>query len=532
MADPVVNTKLGKVKGKVSKNENGVQFYTFKGIPYAKPPVGELRFAVPQPADPWKGVRDGTKDCNFCAQFDKKSGTVVGDEDCLYLNVYTPKLPKKNSLSLPVMVYFHGGGFVFGDGTVSTNHGPEFLIEKDVVLIIPNYRLGILGFLSLDRKEAPGNMGLRDQVEALKWVQKNIASFGGDANNVTIFGISAGGASVEYLLLSPTAKGLFHKAIAQSGTSLIHWAQNNNVKELASKIPVQKGKSFTSDDDLLSYLKEMPFKELISSSMAAIQANAFKGGIHFGFVPTVEKPTDWEPFLSKSTYNLLARGEFTKVPYMVGVCTREGLLMVSHCAPVLEKFIKEKKFTDYFPFELDDVEITELEARLKQIYLEGNNVSSEADAFAIDFFGDADFFGGVHTAAMLISKHNSPVYFYEFAHDGALNYVKKCEGTVREGACHGDEGGYLLKNEVLTDQLTDADEYVQNVMLELWTNFAKNGDPNPKSDNLLMETKWEPISETGTACFVINEKPYLKDEIFPERAKLYEEFYEKKFGEK
>lgn len=430
---------------------------------------------MPKSPSSWQNIRDGTKDCNFCAQFDKNSGSVVGDEDCLYLNVYTPKLPEKNSSSLPVMVYFHGGGFVFGDGTVSTNHGPEFLIEKDVVLVIPNYRLGILGFLSLDRKEAPGNMGLRDQVEALKWVQNNITNFGGDPKNVTIFGISAGGASVEYLLMSPMAKGLFHKAIAQSGTSLLHWAQNKNVKDLATKIPEIKGKTIAGDENLLKYLKEMPIEELITSSMSAIQANKFKGGLHFGFVPTIEKPIDWEPFLSNSPYSLLSRGEFTKVPYMTGVCSREGLLMVSHGSQLLEKLTKENKFSDYFPFELDDLETSNVEIRLKHIYLEGEKTSNEADSYAIDFFSDADFFGGVHTAAMLISKHNSPVYFYEFAYDGALNYVKKNHGIGREGACHGDEGGYLLKNEALTDELSESDKLVQNMMLDLWSNFAKNG---------------------------------------------------------
>lgn len=429
------------------------------------------------------------------------------------------------------MFFCHGGGFVFGNGTDNTHHGPEFLIEKDVVLVSINYRVGILGFLSLDRKEAPGNMGLKDQVEALKWVKKNIASFGGDPNNVTIFGISAGGASVEYLLLSPTAKGLFHKAIAQSGSSLIHWAQNNSVKELAYKIPVLQGKTISNDEDLLKYLKEMPIKELLSSSLNVILANRLKGGIFFGFVPTIEKPSDWEPFISKPTYQLLAKGEFTKIPYMTGMCTREGLLMVSHGAPVLEKFVAEKNMLDYFPFELDDNEKPKLEAKLKEIYLEGEKTSTEADAFAIDFFSDADFVGGIYTAAMLLSKHTSPVYFYEFAYDGGLNYLKKCYNVDREGACHGDDGGYLLKSDKLTGEVSETDKYVQNVMLELWTNFAKNGDPNPKTRELI-STKWEPITETGPACFVINEKPHMKYKIYPARVKLYEEYYEKKCSEK
>lgn len=375
------------------------------------------------------------------------------------------------------MVFFHGGGFMFGNATDSTKHGPDYLLEKEVILVTPNYRVGILGFLSLDHKEAPGNMGLRDQVMALKWVQKNIINFGGDPNNVTIFGISAGGASVEYLLLSPLPEGLFHKAIAQSGSSLIKWAQNSstNVRELALRIPVLKGKNITENSDLLQYLKELPIRDLIKFSMAALQAESFKGGIHFGFVPVVEKPTDWEPFLSKSTYESLANGNFTKVPFMTGVCNREGLLVVSHGKPILDDLIKEKNFVDHFPFELEDEERNEVENQLKAIYLEGEHISNDVDAFAVDFFSDADFLGGIYTAAMLIAKNNYPVFFYEFAYDGGLNYLKKKYSINREGACHGDDGGYILKCDTLTDPLSKTDKFVQNLILEMWTNFAKYG---------------------------------------------------------
>lgn len=372
------------------------------------------------------------------------------------------------------MVFIHGGGFLFGNGTDSTKHGPEFLIEKDVVVVSLNYRVGILGFLALGLKEAPGNMGLRDQALALRWVKKNIGNFGGDANNVTIFGISAGGASVEYLLLSPLAAGSFHKAIAQSGSSLLPWAQNSNIKQLASKIPAQRGKTITDDVKLLEYLKDLPINELITSSVAVVFSEKFKGGIYFGFVPTVEKANGWEPFIGKSTFNTLSNGDFTKVPYMSGICTREGLLTVPLNKPVLDDLVREKNFVDHFPFDLDDNERADVEAKLKSIYLEGEHITDDEDAFAIDFFTDTDFFGGVYTSAKLISRH-TPVYFYEFSYDGALNYLKKSCGINRQGACHGDDGGYLLKNKLLTDAVSKSDEFVQKLMLDLWTNFAKTG---------------------------------------------------------
>lgn len=390
------------------------------------------------------------------------------------MNVYTPKLPSKGSTPIPVMVFIHGGGFLFGNGTDDTKHGPDYLVEKDVVIVSLNYRVGILGFLALGLKDAPGNMGLRDQALALLWVKKNIGNFGGDSQNVTIFGISAGGASVEYLLLSPLAAGLFHKAIAQSGSSLLPWAQNSNIKKLALKIPTQKGKTLTNDDKLLQYLKNLPINELITSSIAAVASEEFKGGIYFGFVPTVEEPNGWEPFIGSSTYEALSKGAFTKVPYMSGVCTREGLLTVSHSKQVLDDLVKEKNFVDHFPFELDDVERVDVAAELKSIYLDGEHITDDDDAFAVDFFTDTDFFGGIYTSAKLISKYTS-VHFYEFSYDGALNYLKKCHGINRKGACHGDDGGYLLKHKLLTETLSKSDKFVQNLMLNLWTNFAKTG---------------------------------------------------------
>ncbi|XP_034831504.1 juvenile hormone esterase-like [Maniola hyperantus] len=523
--NPIVNVTEGKLSGKVCKTTSGSQFLSFKGIPYAKPPVEELRFAAPEQPEPWEGIRDATKECNICAQFDRETLQLIGDEDCLYLNVYTPCLPRSDTDLLPVMVFFHGGGFVNGNGTDDSVHGPDYLIEKNVVVVSLNYRLGVLGFLSLDCKEAPGNMGLKDQVQALKWVQQNINNFNGDPNNVTIFGISAGGASVEYLLLSPMAKGLFHKAIAQSGSSILSWAQNNRIKKLAAMIPLLKKKVITDNQELLKFLKTMSTKDLIATAMLVIAADEFKGGIHFGFVPSIEKQGDWEPFLTKSTYKMLAQGEFNKVPFISGFCTREGLIMLP-VPNVYEKIAKEKKFVDLLPFHLDDIEKIEYETKFKAVYLEGDKEYKDEDSFAINYFTDLSFLGGVYVATSLIAKNSSPVYFYEFKYDGNLNYLKKKLKIDKEGACHGDDGGYLVKSDLLKGNLSDTDKLVRDRMCQMWTNFARFGDPTPKTDSLI-PTTWEPIAETGMACLLINDTLTMKYEIYPERIKLFKELYEK-----
>ncbi|XP_014362171.2 esterase FE4 [Papilio machaon] len=525
MSAPEVTITDGKLRGKICQSLNGVKFYTFKGIPYAKPPVGDLRFSIPEPPEPWEGVKDTTKNCNICAQYDRATGTVIGDEDCLYLNVYTPRLPHEGP-QLPVMVFIHGGGFLFGNGTDDTLHGPDYLIEKEVVIVSLNYRLGILGFLSLGQKGASGNMGLKDQLLALKWVQQNIAQFGGDPKNVTIFGVSAGGASVEYLLLSPTTKGLFHKAIAQSGSSLLHWAQNNEIEKLAYKIPLIKKKFPGNNDELLKILKEMPVKELIQASMIALAMGTHRGGITFGFVPTVEKSGDWEQFINKSTYDMLSNGEFTKVPFMSGFCTREGLLMIPFNPQKIENISSTKSFVSELPFNFDITEKDELDKKLKLVYLEGEKTHKDDDYYAIDFLTDVDFLGGVYVATSLIAKKNSPVYFYEFSYDGNLNYFKKTRNIDRGGACHGDDGGYLIKCDIFKEaEISETDKLVRERMSTMWTNFAKFGNPTPTVDDIIT-TKWEPVTDIMSYLF-IDDKLTMKENPYPNRTKLYEELYKK-----
>ena len=213
----IVSTPLGEVQGKA-----GDGWERYAGIRYAQPPVGELRFKAPVPVEPWEGVYDGTRYGASSHQNVADASALFGDrpgpemsEDCLFLNVYTPKADDGRR---PVMVWIHGGAYVGGSGDIY--HGSSFCRRGDVVIVTLNYRLGLLGFLPLDAMDAEyagaGNNGIRDQIEALHWVQRNISAFGGDPDNVTIFGESAGAGSVMALLAAPEAEGLFHKAIAQS----------------------------------------------------------------------------------------------------------------------------------------------------------------------------------------------------------------------------------------------------------------------------------------------------------------------------
>nr|CAD7574329.1 unnamed protein product [Timema californicum] len=202
-----VTVKQGSLRGRKVISQPGSTYYSFQGIPYARPPVGYRRFKRPEPPDSWSGIRNALVEGSACIHIDSIFKRIQGEEDCLYLNVYTPKLPGGYTPLKPVMVWIHGGGFHEGSGN-TTIFGPDYLVHADVVLVTLNYRLGVLGFLCLNDTDVSGNNGLKDQVEALKWVQQNIAQFAGDPGNVTIFGESAGGACVHYHLLSPMSKGI------------------------------------------------------------------------------------------------------------------------------------------------------------------------------------------------------------------------------------------------------------------------------------------------------------------------------------
>ena len=243
---PVVETEYGKVQGfRYSVQElEGVSGSAYLGIPFAEPPVGSRRFRRPEPLRrPWTGIRNANRLPSSCYQEpdvffgEEFPGSTMWNpntelsEDCLMLNVWVPDDPRsrntrrpKNDAKKPVMVWIFGGGFYSGTTTLDVYDGRILAAEYDVVVVSVGYRVGALGFFCLDHPSAPGNMGLFDQLMGLQWVQRNIGAFGGDANNVTLFGESAGSASVSLHLLSPLSRDLFHRAILQSGSANMPWA--------------------------------------------------------------------------------------------------------------------------------------------------------------------------------------------------------------------------------------------------------------------------------------------------------------------
>ncbi|MDQ0971679.1 para-nitrobenzyl esterase [Neobacillus niacini] len=264
MTNTIIESAYGKLQG---EQINGV--FAWKGIPYAKPPVESLRFRAPELPDSWEGIRDATSFGPVAPQSQREIMEFFGNdisnmsEDCLYLNVWSKGADDKKR---PVMVWIHGGAFVSGSGSSSWYDGASFAAQGDVVVVTINYRLGIFGFLHLgeiggEEYATSANCGIQDQVAALQWVQENIAAFGGDPNNVTIFGESAGAMSIGVLLGFPSAQGLFHKAILQSGA-----AANVHASEKATKIAGHLLATLQVEPTNLSKLEELSVEQLIQAA--------------------------------------------------------------------------------------------------------------------------------------------------------------------------------------------------------------------------------------------------------------------------
>ncbi|XP_025833114.1 uncharacterized protein LOC108734580 [Agrilus planipennis] len=315
--DPCIDTPKGKILGSILTSRLGRTIYSFRGIRYAKAPINELRFQPPQPVGAWSDVYNATSDAPSCPQI----GFRPNSEDCLYLNVYITKLPDKNTKPLrPVIVRIHPGAFISSTGR-SNWSGPQYLLDEDIVLVTFNYRLGVLGFISTGEKEAPGNLGMKDQVQVLRWVKENIHSFGGDPNCVTIFGYSAGSSSVMLHMLSPMSKGLFHRAIAGSASPLRTWPTRTNLLEVVKRQARIVGcPDNVSSAQIVDCLKSVPADVLGQSARSLAEIDIFPLA---AWEPIVEPDFGQERFLVDDPVIQAAQGQFQNVPFMTGVNVEE-----------------------------------------------------------------------------------------------------------------------------------------------------------------------------------------------------------------
>ncbi|XP_044592530.1 juvenile hormone esterase-like [Cotesia glomerata] len=506
MESPIVEVEQGQLSGTRENNINGVDFYAFKGIPFAKPPVDDLRFKDPEPADSWKGIRDASKFGDRCAQNDLFTKEMTGSDDCLYLNIYTTEL--KPEVPRAVMVWIHGGAFYSGSGNDDI-YGPDYIVEKNVVLVTINYRVGIIGFLNLDDEEAPGNQGLKDQVMALKWVKQNIEKFGGDPFNVTIFGESAGSASVHYLTISPLAQGLFNKAILQSGVATNTWANAPfSAKEAAIEVSAVVGNRITDTKELIKFLRSVDALQLVQAEYAIKDLKK----LHLfenPFIPSVDLKSK-TPFLNIPVTEAAKAG--IRVPHIIGYTSDEGIVFVPTIAEssyaeieanpeelllhrTIKRFLKERNISA---------------KDIKEYFMADKEIKPENADKIVHLFTAVHFLINIHHILELQPFKDVETFVYKFefySKDSAV--MQKVFGTELEGTCHAEDIVYLFRPKLFNAMGIEPPEncstegVIRQRFVELWTNFAKTGNPNSTSQ--IVDVEWLPIENaTEFNCLKIS----------------------------
>jgi para-nitrobenzyl esterase len=462
---PVATLNSGQLRGALLDSDGAA----FKGIPYAQPPVGDLRWREPQPVKSWTGVRDAASFGAACAQNSGNRPMANSQEDCLFLNVWNAEWPAK--AKKPVMVWFHGGGNYGGTASSAASDG-ESLARHGVVLVTVNYRLNIFGFFAhpeLTKESAhhaSGNYGLMDQVAALKWVRDNIAKFGGDPANVTIFGQSAGAVDVNVLMTSPLAKGLFQRVIAESGTVTRNPDDATlGLTALGALMKVKSGPVSYSDAPSLAEaektgeqlsggkslkdLRALPMEELLKMvSGPRLSIGPANGVVADGWV------------FPKPPAQVFAAGEEQKVPLLIGNNSRERTppgtpveltramegAMNAMYGPLATRAFALYGINNYSPPEPDPL------------------YGSEAAQWTVDTMYRCPVVAELawHAAA------GNPAYEYQFD--------RAAPGREAAGATHGAEVAYVFGR--LGANYAQADRDLSSAMEQYWTNFAKAGDPN------------------------------------------------------
>ena len=451
VADPnVVTTDKGAVRGTSTETMR-----QFKGLPYAAPPVGALRWAPPQPAAAWTTTRDATAFANHCPQAASPFGSASTSEDCLYLNVYAPTTPGPH----PVMVWIHGGALVTGE---SDDYDATALVAQGIAVVTINYRVGALGFLAHaalsaeSNDKVSGNYGILDQQAALQWVKTNIAAFGGDPAKVTIAGESAGGFSVLTQMASPLASGLFEGAIVESGAY--------SLTQVTLAAAVSSGATFATNagctDQSLSCLRSLPVDTVLK----------FQGSA----APNVDGKV-----LTSTISAAFAAGNYNKVPVLEGSNSHEySLLSAAQIDTVLGRPINSTEYQN---------NLTSTFKTLAPSVLALYPVSgAPSPAWAYDqVLTDTAFSCSGRTAAKLLTGAGSTVYAYEFNDANApMVFNLPLDRPEGFGAYHASELQYLFPGNQHIYQgvpFTAAQQALSAQMIKYWAQFVASGNPNDSS---------------------------------------------------
>ncbi|XP_055706066.1 glutactin-like [Phlebotomus papatasi] len=527
--NPIVELPgLGRLRGSVTQSAwSGRKIYQFLGVKYAEAPIGELRFKAPVPVAAWEGVKDATKYGTPAPSYNTilavpKEKITPDLEDCINLCVYTTDI----NASKPVMVYIHGGGFFTGS---ASQHPANYLLEKDVVLVVPQFRLGPLGFLSTMTETIPGNAGVLDVILAFEWVQKYIAHFGGDPKQVTAFAQSAGATLLSILTYSDLARDeLFSRAIMSSSASFATWCYDFNCVSNARDIARRSGcSSKASLEEVNDFLMKADAKTLVASFMAHMQAGT-PNGINTigGHRITIGGPSN---LLPETTFQLMRKGKGRRnLPLMAGVAKHDATFLISGLCDIYMHTVgyDNHKFNQ---FELIDSinkilgsdEQTGALAALATMTLFDIEDRKKGDFYAmVDAIFDLS--GALVVKAPVIrevqyhiSRNKTPTYLYTFDYEGEHTRFGYGEDTSKYpfdgGVAHSDDNIYLFPWPKSVAKLNEEDTKIAQKMVDLWTSFAITGVPtSPQVSN------WPAMENLVGPYLHINKECSIGDNFYDE----------------
>ncbi|GBP59016.1 Venom carboxylesterase-6 [Eumeta japonica] len=447
-----VHTNNGPVRGHDFQLNPSICAYI--DIPYGKI---EGRFQAPLEADPWTEAHEEREHTKICPQI-LNEDRIIGDENCLVLSIFT----SKEIEDVPVLFHIHDGNFNEGSGDPAM-FGPEFIVPRGVVLVLPNFRVGPLGYLCLRNSTAPGNAALKDLTLALRWVNDNIQQFGGDPTKITISGDGKAGALASLLALSPQSRNLFTKAITESGSVLSPWAIDRHPVEKGLKL----GNMLCEDDDEC----KSPYESLEEAPLSSLLTISFKN--EFKFVPCIEMDTE-DAFLTETPWSIL-KSNIMNTTFLVGSADRSGMHeALMHNSATLEHLNKDRE--SLLPADLvfdDSKDKTEATNDITTLYFEDEDITEERKDELTKYYTDALYLGPSVRMARALVAAGATVYLYEFSYVGGLNRERNTLSVPVEGAARGDLSGYLFAQEDMKPD--EEDENMINFIMELWISFMRTG---------------------------------------------------------
>ncbi|XP_050685009.1 venom carboxylesterase-6-like [Leptidea sinapis] len=471
----IVKVRQGVISGKTEISAKGRHYMSFEGIPYSTPPIGKNRFMEVNDLQPWVGVWNATRTSSSCMQYEPFSNAVIGQEDCLYLNVYSPDL--RETASLPVLFFIHGGAFMYGTGSI---YGPQRLMDWDMVVVTVNYRLGPLGFLSTGDRVVPGNAGLKDQYHAMLWVKDNIKMFGGNPDNIILYGNSAGASSVHYHFVSPRhmKANIFSRGLFSSGSALSSWSYQqdpgDNSKVLASLV----GCPTSNTKEMVHCLQKIPGDEIVTAQSYML---GWKGASLFTpFTPSMEPEGTENPLVASHPSHATAIGKFSK-PILASVTSEEGLYPAAYFQSD-STFLPELNdnwenlASSLYQCSLPLEKRRQVTARIKEYYFNNQSIGQETYPQLVQSLGDRLFYSNIGKfLKMAASRSDLPIYAFRYSFRGEKSLSNMIGLNNNDyGVSHSDD---LFRVFVLPHfELNRADDLAMiDLLINIIYSFATDG---------------------------------------------------------